>query len=137
MNRKPDWMARLQDAVDTAHVLPFSYGLHDCCTFAAHCVDSMCGTELVSRMQRDHPYRTEEDAYEHIAASGGLRNLVTQYLGEPMHNVLLAQPGDIALTLNHDSREIVGVIIGHNVVVPGSSGLVSYTTGGIMAAWRV
>ena len=136
MTRRDDWHAQLMNAVETAALLPFSYGLHDCCTFAAHCVDAMCGTELVSRMQRDNPYSDEASAYREIEREGGFAALVSKYLGASMPNPLLAAPGDIALCMNGE-REIVGVIVGHTIVAPGGGGLVSLPYDSMVAAWKV
>lgn len=138
MARHVDWMARLMQAVETAQVLPFRYGLHDCCTFAAYCVDAQREDSRIGElMQRHHPYANEEEAYEYIETQGGLTGLVTHYLGEPMENPKFAAPGDVALTRNRDGREIVGIIVGHNVVVPGSHGLVTFSVEGLLAAWSV
>lgn len=136
IKRREDWMARLMCAVETAQVLPFTYGLHDCCTFAAHCVDAMCDSELLRKMQRTHPYSLEEDAYELIETHGGLARLVSFYLGEPMDNPRFAGPGDVVL-VEDDGRELVGVVIGHSVVAPGATHLLSWPLDHVRRAWTV
>lgn len=135
MNRKPDWMAQLQGAVETAQVLPFAYGLHDCCTFAAHCVDAMCGTNLLTRMQSEHPYRDEAEAYDVIGAAGGLAPLLDLYLPK-RKPALYAAPGDVVI-VEDNGRELVGVLIGHNVVAPGATGLMSLSGHRVLVAWEV
>ena len=138
MVRHTDWMARLMRAVETAQVLPFAYGLHDCCTFAAYCVDAMCEDSRVGeRMQRHHPYANEDEAYEYIETQGGLTGLVTHYLGSPMANPKLAAPGDVCVARDVDGKEVVGVLIGHNVVAPGSQGLRTLTVDRVEKAWSV
>lgn len=137
MVRHTDWMARLMRAVETARVLPFAYGLHDCCTFAAYCVDAMCeGSRIGELMRQRHPYKDEEDAYEYIETQGGLTGLVSQYLGAPMENTLFATVGDVCV-VHDDVKEVVGVIIGHNIVAPGSRGLRSMPLRDLIAAWSV
>jgi hypothetical protein len=136
MDRKPDWMARLQSAVETAKVLPFSYGLHDCCTFAAYCVDAMTGSELVNRMQREHPYNSEETAYDVIHNVGGLVPLLDLYLPVRRDNALFAAPGDVVI-VEDNGRQLVGVLIGHGVAAPGATGLMNLPTSSIQAAWEV
>lgn len=138
MARHSDWMARLMRAVETAQVLPFVYGLHDCCTFAAYCVDAVReDSRIGASMQQQHPYHDEEGAYEYIETQGGLAGLVTQYLGAPMDNPLYAQPGDVCVVRDVDGKEVVGVIVGHGVVAPGSMGLRSLPVNNPLAAWSV
>lgn len=137
MRRRTDWMTQLMAAVDTAQVLPFSYGLHDCCTFAAHCVDAMCDSEVLRKIQRTHPYRSETEAHEYIALHGGLVGLVSAYLGAALDNPLFAAPGDVVVARDVDNRELVGVVIGHNVVAPGQGGLRTLPVTHALAAWKV
>lgn len=138
MARHADWMARLTQAVETAQVLPFHYGLHDCCTFAAYCVDAQREDSRVGElMQQHHPYNDEDGAYEYIETQGGLTGLVMQYLGAPMENPKLAAPGDVCVARDMDEKEVVGVLIGHNVVAPGSHGLRTLTVDRIVNAWSV
>lgn len=135
--RQPDWSERLINAVETAKVLPFRYGLHDCCTFAAHCVDAMCGSGLMSRMQRDHPYSDEEGATARIAEAGGFAALVSEYLGAPMDNPNFASPGDVVLAEDGEGKQVVAVIVGHNAIAPTTGGLVALPYGQIRMAWKV
>lgn len=136
--RRKDWMMRLADAVESVRALPFAYGLHDCCTFTAHCLDKMCDTDLMARMQSEDAYTDEEGAYARIAAAGGLQALITKYLGEPMPNALFAAPGDVALAENGDGREIIGVIIGHQIIAPAAPrGVLALPIAQMRAAWKV
>lgn len=42
---KNGWEVRLNRAVEAAMGAPFEYGEHDCCTFAADCVEAMTGVD--------------------------------------------------------------------------------------------
>ena len=77
LTRRPDWMARLHSAVDTANLLPFSYGTHDCCLWAAHCVDAMCDTHVAADIKARFNYASEDAANAVIEAGGSDPKIIT------------------------------------------------------------
>lgn len=134
--RSNDWTIKLSDAVHTARLLPFIWGVHDCVTFVAHCVDAMTGSDHVARMQRETAYHSEEEAYAVIASHGGWVGLISEFLGDHEETALYAAPGDVVLVINAD-REMLGIIIGHHVVAAAEEGLATLPYENIVTVWKV
>jgi len=135
MQRRPDWMSRLMNSVETAKLLPFQYGVHDCCLWAAHCVDAMCDTTLAKDIKERINYNSEESANAAIESAGGLLALVTEFLGKPERAVWAAS-GDVVLARD-EGREIVGIVIGHSIIVPTKTGLMPLPYGDAVVCWRI
>ena len=55
--RLVDWQERLWRVFDEEATVPFEWGFHDCCTFAAKCVDAQYGTDFLSNFEGT--YKTE------------------------------------------------------------------------------
>lgn len=136
MKRRDDWMQRLQECVAHARVTRFEYGSHDCCTWAAQCVDAMCGTHLLEDIHERYNYSTEDGALAICSAVGGLATLVGERLGAPQR-ASFAAPGDVVLARDGHERPIVGVVVGHQVVVPGDAGIVCLGFERIAICWKV
>lgn len=134
--RREDWQTRLHGCVETARVIPFEYGLHDCCLWAAHCIDAMCDTQFARRVKERFNYSSEDSAQAVILAGGGLAKLITEFLGEPVRGVMAA-PGDVVLARQDDDQPIVGVVVGHRVVAPGPHGIATLSMGRAVLCWRV
>jgi hypothetical protein len=137
MARNSDWMDKLINAVETAQLIEFNYGVHDCCLWAAHCVDEMCGTEHVKAILERFHYTDEASADAILAAGGGLETLVTEFLGESVGR-RMAAPGDVVLAKDMEDSYIIGVVVGHGVVAPAKGGgLVSLPYRSILKTWKV
>ena len=135
MKRRPDWMARLSESVEVAKLLPFQYGTHDCCLWAAHCVDVMCDTTFAKDIKERINYNSEETANAAITASGGLLALVTEFLGKP-ERAVWASPGDVVLARDGE-QTIVGIVVGHSIIVPTKMGLMPLPYGNAIVCWRI
>jgi hypothetical protein len=46
MTRLELWPSRLDAVIQAAATRPFAWGEHDCCTFAADCVEAVTGTRV-------------------------------------------------------------------------------------------
>lgn len=135
IKRRDDWMDRLVVAVKDANALPFRYGVHDCCLWAAHCVDRMCDTNIARSIIERFNYSDEQSANAIIAAAGGLKELVSEFLGDPIPSAFAA-PGDIVIARNGD-QALVAVVIGHNIIAPTSDGLTVLPFANGVLCWKV
>lgn len=118
--KHPDWQKRLTDMIRAAEKRPFLWGQHDCCLFAADCVQAMCGEDFASSLRGT--YDSANGAKRVLLTNGGtLEKVLACYLDEVP--VKLAQRGDIAVVLSAGSR-CAGVVFGGAVFVPGENGLV-------------
>jgi len=135
VKRRDDWMLQLSQAFETAKVLPFQYGLHDCCLWAAHCVDAMCDTEFTQGILDRFKYADEETADAILESGGGLLALITEFLGKP-ERAVWASPGDVVLARDGE-QTIVGIVVGHSIIVPTKMGLMPLPYGNAIVCWRI
>lgn len=132
MTRRPDWTVALWDTVDAWSSEPFQWGVHDCCLFAARCIDAMTDTDYAVSL-RDC-YDDKESAQAFIAYHGSIQSAIGSFLGDMVD----ARPrrGDIAI-VDTASGDGVGVCVGPTVAVPGDGGIVFYPISACRGAWRI
>lgn len=136
MPRREDWQERLHGAVEMARGIPFRYGVHDCCLWAARCIDVMCDTRLTQQVVDRFNYTDKDGADAIIAAAGGLDKLLSSFLGEPVRGTYAA-PGDVVLARDAEDAAFVGVIVGHHVIGPGPDGITILPHGSAILCWKV
>lgn len=141
IQRRVDWRERLVDAVDTAKVLPFMYGVHDCCTFAAHCVDAMCDSHIASRVRSHFSYSNEIGAARILREADGLQNLITMILeAKPLPSVELFIPGDVVLIREGD-KELAAICCdtpeGTVAIAPGAEGMRQLSLADAVCVWGI
>lgn len=130
--KHPDWQKRLVTVIKAAEKRPFSWGQHDCCLFAADCVEAMCGEDFAAEFRGN--YNSETGAKKALLRGGGsLERVLARFLDEV--NPSLIQRGDVAVVENA-GRRCAGVFYGGSVWVPGDNGLVGLS-GSLLSAWRV
>lgn len=130
--KHPDWQKRLVTVIKAAEKRPFSWGQHDCCLFAADCVEAMCGEDFATEFRGN--YNSETGAKKALLRGGGsLERVLARFLDEV--NPSLIQRGDVAVVENA-GRRCAGVFYGGSVWVPGDNGLVGLS-GNLLSAWRV
>jgi hypothetical protein len=121
----------LSDFVASRNGEPFSYGVHDCCQFAARAVEAITGEYPAHRWQ----YRNEIGAYRLIHEAGGIDQLITQALGEPVH-ASLAGRGDVVLA-ELEAGLTAGVCVGRHCAFPAQVGVTFRPRSAILKAWKV
>jgi hypothetical protein len=131
--KRHDWTRRLYDVIEAHREAPFGWGQHDCCLFAARCVDAMCDTEYEAGLQAE--YQDERSAMEYIASFGSIKSAVESWLGDPQ-NLNFTQRGDVVL-FDNDGREALGICLGRDIVTTGETGLVSVLMTRAICSWAV
>lgn len=131
MRRREDWPERLAEYLEGARGRPFSFGTHDCATFAAGAVAVMTDAEIEAPR-----VESAADYARFVLAAGSLHDHVGDRLGEPLPSPAFAQRGDVVL-MTLDGRETLGVCIGAEVAGPGPGGMVTMPMSIAAAAWRV
>lgn len=112
--------------------MPFVWGSNDCCTFAAAAVEAMTGSDPMASVERyDNPLA----AARMVEAGGGLLDLATSLLGEPV-SPRMAAVGDVVL-LKNEGRHLLGICNGVNAIAPGRDGLVALEMTSASAAWKI
>ena len=94
IDRLPDWPARLSELVTRAHALPFAWGSHDCCLWAADAVVALTGRDPAIDLRG--LYFDEFGAYRALRAVGGLLG-AGQRTGRRLTNPRFALDGDVAI----------------------------------------
>lgn len=143
--RMSDWPMILAALIE-AERRPFAWGRHDCCTFAADCVLAITGRDPLADLRGQ--WRTRTQALALLKRLGGLQQAVTDRLGPPLPNALLAQRGDIVLIAAPDEArpgfdQALALCTGQLLLGPAARGLgrvhLARPSGGTpaLAAWRV
>lgn len=134
--KRLDWLDRLWDTIEAHRPLPFRWAgtadAHDCCTFAAACVDAISGRNLVSTMLE--LYQDEAGALAVIDAHGGLEDLVSSFLGAPAQLGFM-QRGDVVVA-ERDGQKFVGICVGREIISAGPTGLVLNPARLALACWK-
>lgn len=141
MNRRQDWVTRLDVYLKARATLPFVFGSNDCCLFAAGAVEAMTGEDLASGFRGK--YRTRHGAAQAMKkyAGGGARELMEKMAA--LHGLAEAPPtllarGSVALILN-DGLESLGIVdlSGTHIAAPGVIGMVRMPLTRAMTGWLV
>lgn len=90
-------MRRLDAVIQAAIERPFSWGTHDCITFAADCVDAVTGSDPLNGLRG--AWCGQFSALRRVARMGGMRAVVASALG-PEIAPAMATVGDIGMLQN-------------------------------------
>lgn len=131
--RLPDWAPRLQQTIEAASGRLFSWGEHDCCLFAADCIQAMTGADLMAEFRGQ--YDSAESAYRLIGRRG-LASHLSQRLGDALP-ALFAHRGDLMTATGEDGRPAVGICVGEKALFLGPAGLLSLPISDCLSTWRV
>lgn len=139
LTRLEGWPQLLDAAIERARSRAFAYGDFDCLLFPAEVVLAITGTDFASQYRGK--YHDEAGADQILDEYGGsIEQLVTAYLGEPVH-VSAARRGDVVVatlaTREGGDRDCAGICIGHYFVFPTAAGLRFNRRASIRLAWQV
>lgn len=131
MNKVQNYLEKLNELIKASMEAPFSWGVMDCCVFAAKAVDAQYGTEI----EKDtHSYSTEIGANRFIKKHAtSLETLIDTYLN-PVE-IGFAQRGDIVLFIT-DNGPTTGLMWLNGVWSTAPEGLRFFTDVNIIKAWR-
>lgn len=133
IERRADWQAHFSVFARERIAMPFAWGQNDCCLFAADCVLAMTGADFAGEARGS--YDDPRGAARLIAARGGLAQVATDALGDPVSPVM-ASVGDVVL-LMHDGHEGLAICNGTSAIGPGPNGFVVLGMDTALAAWKV
>ena len=132
MTRSPDWPTRLVEYIEQSRSVPFAYGSHDCCQFAAKAVAALTGEDPAAAWN----YTSETGAARLIAKAGSLEALITEAMGEPIHPSQAGR-GDVVLA-DLELGPTVGVCLGRTCAFAADPvGVVFRPRSAARMAWRV
>ena len=133
--RHHDWQERYHAAIKNAQLVPFTWGVHDCITFAAYMVDAISDTAVTVRMRERYSWTSEAEARALIEKAGSLRTLIEEFMGEavPWAQTTL---GDAVLAIQN-GKEIVAIHDGSNLIAPDAVGIAGVPLSCAVVGWRI
>ena len=135
MMRRQDWRGRLVAVCDAAQGRAFEWGLFDCTTFVADCVEAMTDVDPMEK-HRGH-YQKRIGAARQYARAGGLGEAWGDRLGFPI-NVAAAGCGDVVAYRQGDET-LVGIVdtTGRFFLAVTETGLHRMPLSNAASAWRI
>ena len=103
MEKKIDYLERLNEVFEHESQQEHEWGKHDCFTFCVDAVKAMTGEDLMENIT----YKNQKEALKIIKDAGSSKALISKHLGEPI-NAAFAQAGDICL-LAEDTKVFEGL----------------------------
>ena len=135
LQRLPDWQLRLEAFLAQRRAQPFSWGVNDCCTFAADAVQAITGQDPAPPGLRVH--RTAAQAARTLRRHGGVAAIARRALGQP-GDPAQACVGDVALVpAGKGGQACLAIVNGTVAFVPSAVGLISVSMADAQCAWRV
>ena len=131
-SRKQDWPVLLSTFLVERKDLPFTWGINDCCTFAAAAVEAMTDADHSIKWRR---YKTLREAATLLAEAGGVGGVADAALGARIP-VSFAQRGDVVM-LSLDGRESLAICDGVIAFAPGLERMEAVPIREATCAWRV
>lgn len=135
IQRRPGWEHQLATSIEAARTRPFSWGRHDCATWAFDLRRELTGCCDVAALWRGR-YRTARGALRVMRRLGwtSLEAAGRDLLGEPLPSVHLAQRGDLVLA---NTGLGFGVCFGARAAGIAPEGLVLRPLAACALAWRI
>jgi len=133
--RRPGWERRLVDTIEAARGQPFSWGRHDCATFAFDLRREIAGGYDVAALWRGR-YTTPRGAVRVMRRLGWqtLEAAGRDLLSEPLPSVHLAQRGDLVLA---NTGLGFGICLGARAAGIAPEGLILVPLSSCALAWRI
>ncbi|MQP68386.1 hypothetical protein GE253_23995 [Niveispirillum sp. SYP-B3756] len=138
MTRLPDWPERLDRLVEDARHRTFSWGLFDCCLFAADAVSAVTGIDPAASWRG--AYAGARAAAGLLARMGGLDATaagIARHHGWPRVPPAFLGRGDVALVRLEDDRHALAVCLGAALVLPAQRGLAALDRNHALSGWRI
>jgi len=136
LTRHDNWRADLHKTIEQLRDKPFDWGTHDCAHFAAACIESMTGEDL---MQQWHGrYNSKKEAAFMLKQNRFIKTLegaVKQQLGQPMLP-MFAQVGDLLL-VRVVTGKALAICTGKTAVAAGPDGVATIPMRDWIQAWVV
>lgn len=112
---------------------PFSWGILDCCQFAAKVAEKITGTDY----SKGFCYASEDDADGIINSTDGLENLVTKILGVNSVDVSCLEIGDPVLVDIPATGNMLGVFNGTHAIIKLKQRAVLIEGRRILKGWHI
>jgi len=142
VTRKENWQTALYDHLQRVWERPFAYGEHDCCLFAAGCIEAQTGVDVADGLRGQYSDRRSAlRMMRRLCGQPSLERVVEtqfEHLGLLEVSVSMAQRGDVVL-LELDGVLALGILAPHGtaIIAPSEKGLVYLPMNRARRAWAV
>ena len=133
MTRVHGWQRLFSDLVQTRRALPFVWGNHDCCLWAADSTLTLTGTDFAKDLRGT--YSTATGAARVLEKLGGVQAIAEAALG-PSVPPSYAALGDVVL-INSAGRPALAVCGGQAILAVSEQGLEYLPMSEAVFAWKV
>lgn len=133
MRRLGDWPSRFDRLVTATRELPFAWGHHDCCLWAASAVEALTGRDPAAQWRG--AYDDARGALNLLEGLGGLE--AAGAMTGMAIAVAMASVGDVGLVTWPDGTESLAVCSGHDWMCAGDDGLIRLPIACARSAWGV
>jgi hypothetical protein len=116
-------------------LVPFQWGINDCCLFAADWVYMLTGVDPAAKWRGE--YSNALEAARLAADYGGVIGLVTAAGNWTAQEPTAARRGDLVLIPAPTFGSAVGVCAGSYLLIPGESGLLTVSMEQATNSWRI
>ncbi len=117
--------------------VPFEYGRHDCRTFACRWVDSQLDTNYLLRVEAHIRSKGLRQVLGTLRNVGGYMAMCAEIVGKLPSDDSAHKPGDVAIFLQADNTETLGIVSSRLVHAPGQEGLVAFGADRIRCYWSL
>jgi hypothetical protein len=128
----PDWEKRLRDFIESRRKVPYAIGSNDCCLFVADCVKEITGSDPAESLRG---YTTAEEAQALIDDHGGMKALVSEFLGKS-NGPLCARRGDV-VSVDTPEGLAIGICLGVKAAFVTDKGLRFRPMSDCLDSWSV
>lgn len=139
IRRCENWKSELDEFIRQNFNRKFKWGSWDCCLFVVGAVKSMSGVNIGEWFEgKYHDKRTAFVAIREFC-DGDLIDMVDKTAdtyGFKSINNLLASFGDIVVC-DDGYKDIMGVCVGHSVLVLTENGIITFKKSLIVKTWRI
>jgi hypothetical protein len=108
----------------------FEYGDSDCCQFVSYVVKHLSGKDYA----KDFEYYSKKDAFKLIDQFGGLKELITDILGEPSESL---NDGDPIMSNFPVTGETMGIKLGEFVICLTEKGMIKMPNKHQVCGWSI
>jgi hypothetical protein len=133
---KETWPAGLRGYLEDTRTKRFSYGVWDCCLFAAGWIQIVTGVDPAAEFRG---YTSQKEAYKIVDRFGSIQSMLSQALGGELVAAAQAVPGDIVLLRRPHmvTPEGLGICVGLYSVFTAARGLRMISTAETAGAWKI
>jgi hypothetical protein len=132
--RRDNWTGHLNAYLEARRSMPFAWGVHDCCMFAAEGVQAVVVMDHASGFRGR--YKTSRGAANILRRFRGDVANIPPAMGLERIPVGLASRGDVVCH-PFDGRNALGLCCGLQSAFAAANGLVFVETLACTAAWRI